>query len=78
MPASDLPHVFDKYYQIGEHARSKGAGLGLAIAHDVVEEHGGTISVSSQVGVGTTFRIRLPATGVPAVRQLATRDAAGE
>lgn len=78
MPASDLPHVFDKYYQIGEHARSKGAGLGLAIAHDVVEEHGGTISVSSQVGVGTTFRIRLPATGVPAVRQLATRNAAGE
>jgi signal transduction histidine kinase len=60
MPANQLPHVFDKYYQIGEHARSKGAGLGLTIAHDVVEAHGGTISVASQQGVGTTFRVRLP------------------
>jgi signal transduction histidine kinase len=62
MPAEQLPHVFDKYYQIGEQARSKGAGLGLAIAHDVVRAHGGTISVRSEVGTGTTFRIELPTT----------------
>jgi signal transduction histidine kinase len=62
MPAADLPHVFDKYYQIGEQARSKGAGLGLTIAHDIVEEHGGTIEVSSREGAGTTFRIQLPVT----------------
>ena len=62
MPAEQLPHVFDKYYQIGEQARSKGAGLGLAIAHDVVQAHGGTISVTSQEGEGTTFRIDLPMT----------------
>ena len=62
MPAEQLPHVFDKYYQIGEQARSKGAGLGLAIAHDVVQAHGGTISVSSEEGAGTTFRIDLPTT----------------
>lgn len=61
MPADQLPHVFDKYFQIGEQARSKGAGLGLTIAHDVVEEHGGTIGVTSQEGVGTTFHIVLPA-----------------
>jgi signal transduction histidine kinase len=78
MPASDLPHVFDKYYQIGEHARSKGAGLGLAIAHDVVEEHGGTISVSSQVGMGTTFRIRLPADGRGKTRGVAAPRGADE
>src|SRR5690606_20026648 len=48
MPAEQLPHVFDKYYQIGEQARSKGAGLGLAIAHEVVQAHGGTISVKSE------------------------------
>ncbi|HEX6135631.1 MAG TPA: HAMP domain-containing sensor histidine kinase [Longimicrobiales bacterium] len=62
MPADQLPHVFDKYYQIGEQARSKGAGLGLAIAHDVVQAHGGTITVESEEGTGTTFRIDLPAT----------------
>jgi signal transduction histidine kinase len=62
MPAEQLPHVFDKYYQIGEQARSKGAGLGLAIAHEVVQAHGGTISVQSELGSGTTFRINLPTT----------------
>jgi signal transduction histidine kinase len=61
MPADQLPHVFDKYFQIGEHARSKGAGLGLTIAHDIVEEHHGTITVESEEGRGTTFCIRLPA-----------------
>jgi signal transduction histidine kinase len=60
MPADQLPHVFDKYFQIGEQARSKGAGLGLTIAHDIVEEHGGTISVESEEGAGTTFRVMLP------------------
>jgi signal transduction histidine kinase len=62
MPADQLPRVFDKYFQIGEQARSKGAGLGLTIAHDVVEEHGGTISVDSVEGSGTTFRVSLPVT----------------
>jgi signal transduction histidine kinase len=61
MPADQLPHVFDKYFQIGEQARSKGAGLGLTIAHDVVEGHGGTITVTSEEGVGTTFLVSLPA-----------------
>ena len=61
MPADQLPHVFDKYYQIGEQARSKGAGLGLAIAHEIVHAHGGTISVESEEGTGTKFRIDLPA-----------------
>ncbi|CAN5887468.1 hypothetical protein BH23GEM9_BH23GEM9_00830 [soil metagenome] len=62
MPADQLSRVFDKYFQIGEQARSKGAGLGLTIAHDVVEEHGGTIAVESVEGSGTTFRISLPTT----------------
>jgi signal transduction histidine kinase len=61
MPADHLPHVFDKYFQIGEQARSKGAGLGLTIAHDIVEEHGGSITVESEEGTGTTFVVRLPA-----------------
>ena len=60
MPADQLPHVFDKYFQIGEQARSQGAGLGLTIAHDIVAAHGGAIEVRSTEGEGTTFHISLP------------------
>jgi signal transduction histidine kinase len=75
MPADQLPHVFNKYYQIGEQARSKGAGLGLTIAHDVVEEHGGTITVTSQEGAGSTFLVMLPASldDVPAATPQVSR-----
>lgn len=60
IPQDQLPHVFDKFFQVGEQARSKGAGLGLTIAHEVVTGHAGAISVESTPGVGTCFRIRLP------------------
>lgn len=60
IPPDQQTSIFDKYYQIGEAARSAGAGLGLAIAHDVVKAHGGSITVESTVGAGTTFRILLP------------------
>lgn len=63
IPADQLPHIFDKYFQIGEQARRKGAGLGLAIAHEVVAAHGGRITASSDPGQGATFRIELPADG---------------
>jgi signal transduction histidine kinase len=71
MPADQLPHVFDKYYQIGEQARSRGAGLGLTIAQEVVHAHGGDITVESEVGRGTTFRISLPVSrsAIPATAQ---------
>ena len=61
IPDDQRPHIFDKYYQVGEAARSTGAGLGLAIANDVVEAHGGRIEVESQVDNGTLFRVWLPA-----------------
>ena len=60
MPADQVPYIFDKFYQVGQHARTAGAGLGLAIAREIVEEHGGTISCDSQQNRGTTFRIALP------------------
>ena len=55
-----LAHVFDRYWQ-AERTRSGGAGLGLFIVKGIVEAHGGTISLESQPGVGTTFTIKLPA-----------------
>ena len=57
-----LPNVFDRFARGGE---SPGSGLGLAIARDLVEAHGGTIDVSSEVGRGTTFGVRLPSVGAP-------------
>ena len=62
IPPDDLPHVFDRFYR-GERSRNRaagGAGLGLAIARQLVEAMGGQIGVESVVGEGSTFTIRLP------------------
>ena len=54
-----LPHIFDRYWQADPRSR-KGVGLGLSIVRGIVEAHGGSISVVSRIGAGTTFRFRLP------------------
>ena len=61
IPTDELPHVFDMYYQGESGVRAKGSGIGLAIAKEIVEAHGGDITVESEGGRGTTFRIGLPA-----------------
>jgi two-component system sensor histidine kinase MprB len=58
---SDLPHVFDRFYRAPSARGTPGSGLGLAIAKQVAESHGGEVSVDSAPGVGTTARLRLPA-----------------
>ncbi len=61
--AEDLPRLFKRFYRVDK-ARSRdsgGAGLGLAICKSFIEAHGGTISVESAVGAGTTFTIDIPA-----------------
>lgn len=59
----DLPRLFDRFFRTTQATRAavQGAGLGLTIARRIVEEHGGTISVCSKLGRGSTFRIHLPA-----------------
>jgi signal transduction histidine kinase len=59
IPKSDLPYVFDRFYRV-EKSRSEGsAGLGLAIALDIVRSHGGFIDVRSEEGKGTTIEVQL-------------------
>jgi len=60
--AEHLPHLFQRFYRVDK-ARSRehgGAGLGLAIVEALVKAHGGSVAVSSVVGKGTTFMVRLP------------------
>ena len=71
IPEANLPHVFDRYWQAKETAHL-GTGLVLAIAKGLVEAHGGTISVASRVGHGTTFSFTLPLASKPVV--LPSRD----
>ncbi len=60
---SEIPHIFDRFYR-SDLSRSKAAddgyGLGLAIAKDTVDAHGASLSVQSEVGKGSTFKITFP------------------
>jgi signal transduction histidine kinase len=56
---ADLPFIFDEFFQAPERSEP-GAGLGLAIARELTEAHGGWIDVSSRVGEGTSFTVTLP------------------
>lgn len=60
--AADIPHLFDRFWR-ADKARSHrqgGTGLGLAIAQTIAHSYGGEITVSSQVGQGSCFQVRLP------------------
>jgi signal transduction histidine kinase len=54
----DLDHIFEPFYTTKQ--RSKGTGLGLFVSYGIIERHGGTIGVESELGVGTLITIRLP------------------
>jgi PAS domain S-box-containing protein len=57
----DLPRIFERFFRAEKARTERGAGLGLTIAHRVIDLHGGRITVESQVGQGSTFVVKLPA-----------------
>lgn len=60
IPADSLPHIFDEFFQSDNIDGGMGTGVGLALVHQIVQTLGGTITVDSTVGKGTTFHISLP------------------
>ncbi len=71
IPRDQLSRIFDPFYT----TKARGSGLGLPVCFSIVSRHGGRIDVESEVGVGSTFRVWLPAAGggVPAVAHTETR-----
>jgi PAS domain S-box-containing protein len=63
IPEKSLGKIFDKFYRVSENANVRdtaGSGLGLSLVKEIVEVHGGEITVRSEVGVGSTFAFTLP------------------
>ena len=62
IPAADLPHVFDRFYRVNESSArmQPGTGIGLALAKELVDLHGGVLTAASEAGFGSTFTVALP------------------
>ena len=58
IPRENLPKLFDPFFTTKKNG--KGVGLGLSVAYGIIQEHGGSIDVQSDVGKGTTFKVELP------------------
>ncbi|HXG09779.1 MAG TPA: ATP-binding protein, partial [Gemmataceae bacterium] len=72
IPEKDLPRIFERFYRV-DRARSRelgGTGLGLSIVKHLAQALGGSVTASSQVGVGSVFTVRLPEAAVPRAEKL--------
>jgi signal transduction histidine kinase len=60
IPEREIANLFDRFFRASTSVSAPGTGLGLSIVKSIAEAHGGTISVESEEGVGTTFLVDLP------------------
>ncbi len=60
IPPDKLEHIFERYYVVETRGNRRSSGLGLAIAHELIAAHGGTLSAESTLGEGTRFTVTLP------------------
>jgi signal transduction histidine kinase len=60
IPADKIEHIFEKYSRVDNHSKVSGFGIGLNYVKTIIEKHGGSISVSSEINVGSTFKVLLP------------------
>jgi two-component system sensor histidine kinase SenX3 len=79
IPQRDLDRIFERFYRVdrGRSRETGGTGLGLAIVRHVATNHGGTVSVVSHEGAGSTFTLRIPAGPGPVVVSLPEMKEAG-
>jgi two-component system sensor histidine kinase MprB len=75
--ASDLPHVFDRFYRAPTARSMPGSGLGLAIVKEIVEAHGGRVTAENAPGGGAVFTVSLPSSGHTKARASATEAGRG-
>ena len=60
IPADEVPRIFERFYRARNAGSVPGMGIGLAVAREIVERHGGSLTVESEEGRGATFRLQLP------------------
>jgi signal transduction histidine kinase len=76
IPEADLPHIFERFRQADGSAtrRFQGVGIGLALARELVQEHGGVLTAKSQVNQGSVFTVRLPLSAAKEVHKVAIQS----
>jgi signal transduction histidine kinase len=73
IPEDEVDRLFQRFFRASTAGTIKGTGLGLSIAKAIVDAHGGTISLRSEVGVGTTFMVDLPVGAAPEAETTVSR-----